>query len=165
MLDVTAGYGRLSVLIAFFWEFSHIINNNFFLKCSIFTKLSQTVYLIDTHHLVCWNVRCDCRLWKVRRSFEPKVKFFGLKYTNISNHECLNLTNLSKSVQFPLAFLYYSSRVSCLEFHFHFTSKVFVYIYTTCIHNKVSIYQMFFFFCGYFLFIIYLFGIMLFKNS
>ena len=31
----------------------------------IFTKLSMTVYLINTHNVLWRYVRCDCRLWKV----------------------------------------------------------------------------------------------------
>ena len=43
--DMTANYKRLSDLVVFFCESSIIIDEHSCLKCSIFTKLSQIVYL------------------------------------------------------------------------------------------------------------------------
>ena len=50
MPDVTASYGTP-------FDFTC-------LKC-IFTKLSQIVYLINVHILICRHAKCDCRLWKI----------------------------------------------------------------------------------------------------
>ena len=46
-------------------EFSHIIKDYLCLKCFIFTKISQIMFLIKTRISVCLNGRCDYRLWKV----------------------------------------------------------------------------------------------------
>ena len=48
-----------------FWIFSYIIDEHSFLKHYIFNKLSQIVWLINVHILVCQRVKCDCSLWKV----------------------------------------------------------------------------------------------------
>ena len=49
MSDVTASYGMPIDFIAFFKEFSYIIDDYSSLKGSVFTKLAQIVYLINTH--------------------------------------------------------------------------------------------------------------------
>ena len=48
-----------------FWVFSYIGDEHSCLKYCIFTKLSQIVYPINVHILVCQHARCDCRLWKI----------------------------------------------------------------------------------------------------
>ena len=65
MPDVTAIYGTPLDFIAFFWVFSYIIDEYSCLKYCIFTKLSQIMYLIDVHILVCQHAKYDCMLWKV----------------------------------------------------------------------------------------------------
>ena len=42
-----------------------IHNCRLFMKCFIFTKLSQIVCLINVYILVCQHAKCDCRLWKL----------------------------------------------------------------------------------------------------
>ena len=41
---------------------SYIIDDHSFLNYFISTKLSQIVYLINVHILVCQHIKCDCRL-------------------------------------------------------------------------------------------------------
>ena len=61
--DARCGYKlwKFPWLCCVFCEFSHIISNHSCLICWIFTKLSQTVYLTNTHNLVYRYARCDCR--------------------------------------------------------------------------------------------------------
>ena len=61
MPEVTASYGTPLDLIAFFWVFSYIIDDHSRLTYCIFTKLSQIVYLINIHNLVCQLPKCNCR--------------------------------------------------------------------------------------------------------
>ena len=53
------------LILSFFWRiFIHKLLT-FCLTFCIFTKFSQTMWLINTSNLVYWYARCDCRLWKV----------------------------------------------------------------------------------------------------
>ena len=65
MPDVTANYGMPIDFIMFFCVYSDIIDEHLCLKCCIFTKLSQFVYLINVHILMCQHAKCNCGLWKV----------------------------------------------------------------------------------------------------
>ena len=58
---VTASYETPLILLHFLGIFVH----NYCLKYCIFTKLSQIVYLIDVHMLVCQHTKFDSQLWKV----------------------------------------------------------------------------------------------------
>ena len=60
---LSVGNFRIPAVLAIICQY--IIYTQSCLKYCIFTKLSQTVYLINTHNLVCWYVRCDCQLSKV----------------------------------------------------------------------------------------------------
>ena len=69
MPDVTASFETPLDYVVYFKEFSYIIDNYSCLKYYIFTKLSQTVCLINVHILVCQHAKCDCKLWKVLRFY------------------------------------------------------------------------------------------------
>ena len=66
MSDVTVIYGMLLNFIAFSEYYFHIIEDYSSLKCCISTKVSLIVFLTNTHILICWHARCDCKLRKVR---------------------------------------------------------------------------------------------------
>ena len=70
-----------------FWVFSHIIDEYSCLKCYIFTKISQIVYLIDVQILVYQHTKCDCWLWKV---FWFNCVFWGISkhYFDYSYLDC-----------------------------------------------------------------------------
>ena len=58
---ISCKLGSISWLfLVFFWDFSNIINKHSYLKCSIFTKLSQTVYLIKLQKIMWFK----CIVWK-----------------------------------------------------------------------------------------------------
>ena len=63
--DETANYGMPTNFITFFFK-------EFCIKLIInvwsivpFIKLSEIVYLINTHTLICWYARCNYKLWKI----------------------------------------------------------------------------------------------------
>ena len=52
-------------LYCVFEVFSYRIDNHSCLNCFISTKLSQIMFLINVHVLICQYAKCDCRLCKV----------------------------------------------------------------------------------------------------
>ena len=58
------------------------------LKCCISNKLSQIVCLINTHILICWHARCNCKLRKVHRFNWVLWKFKCLiRYSSSNFHK------------------------------------------------------------------------------
>ena len=56
MPDITASYGKPFDCLRF-WIFSYITDEHSCLKYSIFTKLSQTVFLIDIQIFICQHAK------------------------------------------------------------------------------------------------------------
>ena len=83
MPGMTASYGVPLDFITFFSVFLYIIDKHTYLKCCIFTKFLQNVYLIDVHIFIFQHAKCDCRLWKVLLS----NCVFGVYFFN-SKHFC-----------------------------------------------------------------------------
>ena len=49
--------------LPYVWKVYHENGRHLRLVAHIFTKLSQNVCLINTHILIYWHARCDCKLW------------------------------------------------------------------------------------------------------
>ena len=54
-----------SATLPYVWKIHHKNEWHLCLVAYIFTKLSQNVYLINTHILIYRQVRYDCKLWNV----------------------------------------------------------------------------------------------------
>ena len=54
-----------STILPYVWKIDHKNERRWRLVGHSFTKLSQNVCLVNTHILVYWNARCDCKLWNV----------------------------------------------------------------------------------------------------
>ena len=54
-----------STTLPYVWKIYH--KNEWYLRLvvPIFTKLSQNVYLVNTHIFIFWHARCDRQLWNV----------------------------------------------------------------------------------------------------
>ena len=71
MPGVIAAYG-MSLGYAF-WEVSLIVYNHLCLNCCIFTKLSHTVCLINTHNLLYLNAICEKIEWMLKNNYIKKI--------------------------------------------------------------------------------------------
>ena len=74
--------------LCFFFDFSDIINNHSSLKCYIFTKLSQTVCLINIFNLICQYAKCDSKLLKVLSFNCACLRIKGYNFIKLSQIEC-----------------------------------------------------------------------------
>ena len=61
-----------------------------------FTKLSQNVCLINTHILIYWHARCDCKLWKLLWFY---CVFFWVFSYIIDEYSCLKYCIFTKHSQ------------------------------------------------------------------
>ena len=52
-----------SATLPYIWKIHYKIERHLCLVAHIITKLSQNVYLVNTHILIYRHVRCACKLW------------------------------------------------------------------------------------------------------
>ena len=74
--------------LSYVWKIYHKNRWHLCLVAHIFTKLSQNLYLINTHILIYQHDRCDCKLWSVPFSLD----FWLFSYI-IDDHSCLKVVS------------------------------------------------------------------------